>query len=282
MKILISMFMLFIGTGLYAQNNKLEKIYNHLPQVPDKLLCEIAGNYTETLTLIESLSSQLEELKLQLNEDLKINGNETYRTISAGFPTDEELKKVEKLSEAEQQAFWGKIEAEQTLLNQAIAENTLKYQAEKETLTKQVADYQNEFVSILEELSEIHSAAMKVKSDKRQEIYNTCLANQSLTAYGQQQIEKIKVEFCCTVSPVFLKRLRFEYNNLKRNMSSFRRLTIIELAEFSTLNEEDICQQNASLLDLNDLEILAQFINHYKDLFDVLPDSFDNEDEIRY
>ena len=279
MKVVLSIFIIFIGAGLYAQNSKLEAIYNQIPPVSDRLLCERADNYAETIALIETLSVQLEEMRVLLNEELKIHGDETYRIISGGFPTDEELKKAEKLSEADQQAFWAKVEAEQSRLDQMIAGNTLKYQAEKEMLNKKVADYQNELTAISAELSQIHYAAMKVNSDKRKEIYNTCMVNNSLTAFGKQQIAMIAVEFCSAVSPVLIKRLRFEYSNLKQNMSLYRRLTIIELAEFSTIKEEDVCRQNASLLDLNDLEILAQFLNSYKDMFNVLPDSTDDQYE---
>lgn len=276
MKIIISTFMIFIGSVLCAQNSKLETVYNQIPPIPDNLLCESADNYIETIALIESLSVQLEEMRLHLNEELKNNGDETYNTISAGFPTDEELKKVEKLSEAEQQAFWKKIEADQAQINKAIASNNLKYQAERETLNKKVADYHDELLLISEEYSEVHIKAMKAKSDKRQEIYNTCIENNSLNKYGQKQIEEISVEFCSVVSPALLKKLRFEYGNLKQNMSLYRRLTVIELAEFSTLTEEDVSEQNAALLDLNDLEILAQFITDYRNLYNILPGGIEN------
>lgn len=216
-------------------------------------------------------------MRYTLTEELKNNGDETYNTISSGFPTDEELKELEKLSEAEQQAFWKKIEADQEQIDKAIADNNLKYQAEREMLNKKIADCQNELLAISEELSEIHAAAMKVKSDKRQNIYNTCMANNSLTAFGLQQITGIQVEFCSDVSSALLKKLSFEYGNMKQNMSLYRRLTVIELAEFSTLTEDDVCEQNAALLDLNDLEILAQFINSYKNLFYILPGSIDNQ-----
>lgn len=276
MKIIISTFMIFIGTVLCAQVSKLETIYNQIPPIQDKLLCDRADNYIEIIALIGSLSSQLEEMRLHLNEELKINGDETYNVISAGFPTDEELKKVEKLSEAEQQAFWEKIEANQNHADIAIADNLLKYQDEKESLNKKVTDYQNELFAITEEFIEIHHKAMEVKTDKRQHIYNTCMANNSLTAYGEQQMEQIKVEFCSAVSPAILKRLSFEYGNLKQNMSLYRRLIIIELMEFSNLKEEDVHKQNVRLLELNDLEILAQFMNNYGNLFNILPGSIDN------
>jgi hypothetical protein len=218
----------------------------------------------------------MEEIRIQLDEELKNNGDKTYNIISAGFPTEEELKKVEKLSEAEQQAFWKKIEDDQTRIEKTIASNSLKYQAEKETLNKKVADYQNELLVIVEEYGKIDYKAGKAKSDKRQKIYNTCIENNSLTKYGQQQMEEISIEFCSVVSPVLLKKLRFEYGNLKQNMSLYRRLTVIELAEFSTLTEEEVSEQNAALLDLNDLEILAQFITNYKSLCDILPGGISN------
>ena len=84
--------MVFLGSVLYAQNSKLEMIYNQIPPLPEKLLCENIDNYAETISLIESLSNQLQELKVDLNQELKTNGDETYKSISTGFPTDEELK----------------------------------------------------------------------------------------------------------------------------------------------------------------------------------------------
>lgn len=269
--------MVFIGSVLCAQNSKLDSIYNQIPPPQDKFLCESAEYYAEEMALLESLSVQLEEMRLRLNEELKNSGDETYNTISAGFPTDEELKKAEKLSEAEQKAFWKKIEDDQIQMEKAIASNSLKYQAEKEAINKKVADYQNELVTILEEINEIGAAAGKAKSDKRQLIYNTCIENNSLTEYGQKQIEEISVEFCSVVSPAILKRLKFEYGNLKQNISWYRRLIIRELTEFSTLTEEVVSEQNAALLDLNNLEILAQFITNYRTLYDVLPGERDNQ-----
>ncbi len=269
--------MLFLCTALFAQNKNLETIYYQIPPVPDKLLCGSGDNYTETIRLIQSLSVQLEEMKLYLNEKLQNDGDKDHNTMSAGFPTDEDLKKVEKLSEAEQQAFWKKIEANQNQLDKTIAYNKLKYQNEREMLNQKVTDYQNELLAISEELSEIHYAAMKVQSDKRQNIYNTCMKNDSLTAYGKQQIAAIDVEFCASVSPAFLKKLRFEYSNLKQNILFYRRLIVIELTEFSTLNEETVYKQNAALIDLTELEILEQFINNYKDLFTILPGSVLNQ-----
>ncbi|WP_291859992.1 hypothetical protein [Marinilabilia sp.] len=252
-------------------------VYNQITPLPDKLLCENTDNYAETIALIESLSDQLEKIKLNLNQELTTNGDETYKSISAGFPTDEELKKVEKLSEAEQQAYWEKIEANQSQLDNAIADNSLKFQAEKERLNKQVADYQNELLAIVEELSEIHYEATKIKSDKRQKIYNTFIENNTLTEAGKQQIDKISAEFCSVVSPALLKKLRLEYDHLKNNMALYRRLTVIELMEFSTLTEEVVSAQNAALLDLNDLEMLAQFLTNYRNLFNFLPGEFDNQ-----
>ncbi len=277
MKITISTLMVFLGPVLFAQNSKLEMVYNQITPLPDKLLCENTDNYAETIALIESLSDQLEKIKLNLNQELTTNGDETYKSISAGFPTDEELKKVEKLSEAEQQAYWEKIEANQSQLDNAIADNSLKFQAEKERLNKQVADYQNELLAIVEELSEIHYEATKIKSDKRQKIYNTFIENNTLTEAGKQQIDKISAEFCSVVSPALLKKLRLEYDHLKNNMALYRRLTVIELMEFSTLTEEVVSAQNAALLDLNDLEMLAQFLTNYRNLFNFLPGEFDNQ-----
>lgn len=269
--------MFFIGSVLFAQNSKLETIYNQIPAPQDKCLCDNAESYSEEMALFESLSAQLEEMRLQLNEDLKNTGDETYNTISAGFPTAEELERVEKLSQEEQQAFWQKIEADQDRADKAIADNTQKYLDEKEKLGKQVRQYQDELLRITEEYGEVHFRASEVKSDKRQEIYNTCIENNTLSEYGQKQIVEISVELCSVVSPAYLKKLRFEYGNLKQNMSLYRRLSVIEIAEFSTLTEEVVCKQNAALLDLNDLEILAQYITSYRMLYDILPGGIDNQ-----
>lgn len=277
MKIVISTFMVFIGSVLYAQNSKLESIFKQIPAPQDKFMCKTAEYYTEEMALFESLTNQLEKLRLQLDEEVKNKGDETYNILSAGFPTDEELKKVEKLSEAAQQAFWKKIEDDQAQIEKAVASNNLKYQAEKEALNKKVADYQNEILTFLEEISKIGSAADKVKSDKRQKIYNTYIENNRLSEYGQKKMEEICIEFCSTFSPVLLSRLRFEYDNLKQNMFLYRRLTVIELAEFSNLSEEAVCKQNAAVLDLNDLEMLTQFLNNYRYLFDIIPGAINNQ-----
>ena len=263
--------MLFLTTAAVAQNTALVTIYNQIPPIPDALVCENAGASRKTIALIDSLSVRLETMRLHLNEALKNNGDRTYTAVSAGFPTEEELKKVETLSEAEQQAFWEKIEAAQIQSENAIARNTMKYQAEKETLNYKVADYHNALLAISEELSEIYSAAMKVHSDKRLHIYDTCRDNDSLTAYGRQQMTAIDAEFCAAVSPAFLKKLRFEYSSLKQNISMHRRLICIELAEFSTLTEKEVCEQNVALLDLTELELIVQCINSYKNVFSVLP-----------
>lgn len=274
--------MVFLGSVLSAQNSKLEAIYNKIPPIPDKLLCDNVDNYSETIALLESLLAQLEEIRYELDEDLKINGDQTYNSLTAGFPTDEELKIAEKLSEEEQQVFWEQFEAKQSQTDKTIAENTIKYQAEKEMITKQVSEYQNKLLEMVQEIGEIHYEAGKIKSDKRQSIYNACMENNTLSKQGQLQIENISAEFCSVVSPVMLKKIRFEYNNLKKNMLAYRRFTIIELVEFSPLTEEVVCEQNAALLDLNDLEILNQFINFYKSLYNILPGALDNQNWERF
>ncbi len=269
--------MIFVGSVLWAQNSKLEAIYNQIPPLQHKFLCKNAEYYTVELALFESLTIQLEEMKIQLNEELTKKGDETYNIISAGFPTEEELREVETLSETAQQAFWKKIEEDQTRIEKTIASNSIKYQDEKEILNKKVAEYQNMLLAFAEEYSKVDNKAGKVKSDKRQKIYNTCIENNSLTLYGKQQMEEISTEFCSVVSPILLKKLSFEFGNLKQNMALYRRLTVIELAEYSTLTEEVVCELNTELLDLNDLEILAQFITHYKSLYDILPGGIDNQ-----
>lgn len=90
-------------------------------------------------------------------------------------------------------------------------------------------------------------------------------------------MEEISLEFCALVSPILLKKLSFEYDHLKQNMSLYRRLTTIELLEYSALTEEDVSEQNEALLDLNDLEILAQFITDYRTLYEILPGEMNNQ-----
>ncbi len=277
MKAFILIFIVFWSSVVFAQNSRLATIYSQIPPIPDKLLCESPGNLVGTISQIESLSAQLNEMRGKLDEESKTERESAYLEMSAGFPTDEELKRVEKLSEEQQRAFWEKIEADQTNLENAVSKNTIKYQAEKEALNHQIGEYNNKHLEMTEAYSKVHVEAMKRKSDKRQIIYNTCMVNNTLTDHGRQQIAEIAVEFCATVSPVMLKNLRFEYAGLKQNMASYSRLTAIELVEFSTLKEEEIYKQNAALLDLTALEVLAQFLNNYKQLFDFLPGSVDNQ-----
>jgi hypothetical protein len=269
--------MVFIGTVLCAQNSKLESIYKQIPPTQDKISCQKAEFYEEEMALFESLTNQIDQLKIQLNEEQKISGDETYNTISAGFPSAEELKRVDKLSEAEQQAFWKKFEDEQTRIAKIIESNTLKYRAEKEAINEKVADYDSKLFALLLEFTDAVYNAGNVKSDKRQKIYDTCTENGSLNKSGQQQIEMICVEFCSVVSPKLLKKLRFEYDNLKQIMALHRRFIIIELAEFSTLSEEVVSKQNAAVLDLSDLEFLSLYIDNYKSLYRILPGEIDNQ-----
>lgn len=277
MKIIFSTFLIFIASVLGAQNIKIEKIYNQIPPIQDKLLCESADSYIKTAELLESLSAQMEEMRLHLNEELKNNGDETYKTISAGAPTAEELKRVDKLSQEEQEAFWQKIEADQERADKVIADNVQKYQDEKEKLDRQVYRYEDVLFKITEEFSEVHYRASKVKSDKRQEIYNTCMENNTLSEHGRKLIDEISVEYCSVVSPAQLKMLRHEYDNLKQNMALHRRLSIIEIAAYSMLTEEVVIEQNAALLDLTDVEILAQFLKNYRAIIEVLPGGIDNQ-----
>jgi hypothetical protein len=97
---------------------------------------------------------------------------------------------------------------------------------------------------------EVHYAAMKVISDRRQEIYETCMENDSLSNYGKQQIVQSQIQFCAAVSPSMLNKIKFELSHLKQNISLHKRLIVIELMEFSLLSEEDILSQNAALLEL--------------------------------
>jgi hypothetical protein len=269
--------MFFIASVLNAQSNKLESIYNQMPPLPEKCMCQNIEFYEEEMSVFESLTNQLEEIRIQLNEEIKNKGDETYNTISAGFPTEEEFSALEKLSEEEQIAFWEKMEDEQASIHEAIASNSIKYQAEKEALNQKLRDYQDDLLLITEEYVQLDYKAGKVKSDKSRKIYNTCIENDSLSNYGKQQIDEICIEFCSVVSMCLLKKLRFEYSNIKQNMALYRRLMVIELAEFSALSEEVVSVQNAAALDLNDLEILAQYISNYKTLYNILPGGMDNQ-----
>ena len=116
MKTFTLAFIMFWGSVVCAQNSQLETIYDQIPPIPDKLLCESPDNLIETIAQIESLSAQLNDLRSKLDEESKIERENAYLEMFAGFPTDEELKSVEKLSEEQQQAFWQKIEADQTNL----------------------------------------------------------------------------------------------------------------------------------------------------------------------
>ncbi len=266
------------GSLLCAQSNKTEAIYNQILLIDNKLMCDGPDSNIELIAQIESLSTQLEEMKFRLDQELKTDGDKTYNTISDGFPTDEELKRVEKLSEGEQRAFWAKIEAKQMQTEKAIASNSLKFQNEKDSLRKIGAVYHEELFLHTEAFLEIHYAAMKVISDRRQEIYETCMENDSLSNYGKQQIVQSQIQFCAALSPTILNKIKFELSHLKQNMSLHKRLIVIELMEFSLLSEEDILSQNAALLELNEVEILTQIIGSYKGLIDILPGYFGNRE----
>lgn len=278
MNIIISTFLLLTGSLLCAQSNKTEAIYNQILLIDNKLMCDGPDSNIELIAQIESLSTQLEEMKFRLDQELKTDGDKTYNTISDGFPTDEELKRIEKLSEGEQQAFWAKIEAKQMQTEKAIASNSLKFQNEKDSLRKIGAVYHEELFLHTEAFLEIHYAAMKVISDRRQEIYETCMENDSLSNYGKQQIVQSQIQFCAALSPTILNKIKFELSHLKQNMSLHKRLIVIELMEFSLLSEEDILSQNAALLELNEVEILTQIIGSYKGLIDILPGYFGNRE----
>jgi hypothetical protein len=278
MKIIISIFLVLTGLLLCAQNRKTEAIYNQILQIDNKLLCDKPESNIELIENIELLSSALNEMKYQLEEELKTDGNKTYNTISAGFPTDEELKHIEKLTEKEQIAFWAKIEAGQTQTEKAIASNLLKFQNEKDSLLKTAADYHEELRLHTEAFLEVHYAAMKVLSDRRKEIYDNYMENDSLSNYGKQQIVQSQIHFCASVSPSMLNKIKFERNHLKQNISLHKRMIIIELMEYSLLSEDEVLSQNAALLELNDVEILSMFIDSYKTMFDVLPGYNGNKD----
>jgi len=278
MNIIISTFLLLTGSLLCAQSNKTEAIYNQILLIDNKLMCDGPDSNIELIAQIESLSTQLEEMKFRLDQELKTDGDKTYNTISDGFPTDEELKRIEKLSEGEQRAFWAKIEAKQMQTEKAIASNSLKFQNEKDSLRKIGAVYHEELFLHTEAFLEIHYAAMKVISDRRQEIYETCMENDSLSNYGKQQIVQSQIQFCAALSPTIFNKIKFELSHLKQNMSLHKRLIVIELMEFSLLSEEDILSQNAALLELNEVEILTQIIGSYKGLIDILPGYFGNRE----
>lgn len=278
MKNIISAFLLLTGSLLCAQSSKTEAIYNQILLIDNKLMCDSPDSNIELIAQIESLSTQLEEIKFRLDQELKTDGDKTYNTISSGFPTDEELKRIEKLPEGEQRAFWAKIEAKQMQTEKAIASNSLKFQNEKDSLRKIGAVYHEELLLHTEASIEVHYAAMKVISDRRQEIYETCMENDSLSNYGKQQIVQSQIQFCASVSPSMLNKIKFELSHLKQNISLHKRLIVIELMEFSLLSEEDILSQNAALLELSEVEILTQIIGSYKGLIDILPGYFGNRE----
>jgi hypothetical protein len=278
MKIQIVSFMVFFSSVLFAQVSSFQAIYNQIPAIPDILLCETADNYNETQNQVNILLSQIEEMKLKLNEEIKINEQKSDIIIQSFFPTDEELKRIEKLSEEEQQAFWEKIEAQQIEIENSISNNSLKYQIEKDSLNQQFAIYREEQIIILEEFSEIHSATMKQTSDKIQNIDETCMgADNRLTEYGKQQIDKIWIEHCEIVSTAYIKRLKFEYLWLKQNIYNNNRLTAIKFMECSTLNEKEVYEQHSQLFDLTELSLIEQFISNYKDLLSFLPSDLDDK-----
>lgn len=278
MKILIGILLVLLFSVVHAQVSSLPAIYNKIPKIQDKLLCESAETYIATIQEIDLLFVQIEEMKHQLNQDLQTNNNKTDNTIQSLFPTDEELKQIEKLSEEEQQAFWEKIEAKDAEIEQTIANNRKRFQTERDSLNEQLAAYQTELLEIVEEFSEIHYAAMKVKSDKMQKINETCIgSDNNLTEYGKEQIGEIKIEYCEIVSDSYLKWLKYEYSWLEKIININKRLTIIDLMEFSTLNEKEVFEQNYQLIALNELEIIEQFIINYKELLSFLPSDLDDK-----
>lgn len=262
--------------NISAQSSMQQEIYSQLPAVPDILICENAESYSETTVVLESLLNQLEVIGYQLEEETKIIDETAYNELTSDFPTAEELDAVEKLSEEEQKDFWAKIELNQTKFEETSEKNKLKYRAEKEILVRQLNDYNERYLNMNRQAYEKQNIAMKVKSDKMQNIYSTCMGTDNkLTEYGKQQIDKIKIEFCEAVSSSYLKALKFEYAGLKLNMSAKKRLAAIEIMEYSPLSEEDIYNINKPALDLTEIGLLIQFINNYKIIFEFLPGSND-------
>jgi hypothetical protein len=276
MKILFFTCLLCLGQFSWAQTLKLESIYRQIPQPPEKFKCDNKEYYNLEMDLFESLRNQLGEMKLRLEEEMKVNGDKTYNAMTAGFPTAEELKRVDKLSEKEQQAFWQKIENDQAKADEAIARNIIKYQEEKERLNQQIAQHQDKLLTMSEELGIIHYNADNVISDKRQTIWDTCLENNRLTEYGEQQMTKIRIEYCNTISTALLKKIRFEYNFLKQQIAIVDRLTAIEILQYSNLSEEVVYEQNAALLVLSEVEILSHYIDAYTYLYGILPGEISN------
>lgn len=269
--------MLLVTTGLSAQNSKLDEIYRHIPPIPDKLMCDCADNYLKTISLLDSLAEQLREIKMTLTDEVNHQHRQQTEATSPLFPTEEELKKVEILSEEEQIAFWQKFEARFEKQQETVAANTQKYQAEKEILLQKSADYDKEISARLDEITLTVYQASEVKSKNRQEVYNNYLANNSLTETGKKRLKEISIEFCSAVSPTLLKKLRFEHANLKPRIALLRRLTLIDQLSLSSTPEEKGSQPYEALLDLTELEILAGFLTSYTSIFDYLPGGFDNK-----
>ncbi|MDT8309392.1 MAG: hypothetical protein RQ866_07655 [Bacteroidales bacterium] len=59
-------------------------------------------------------------------------------------------------------------------------------------------------------------------------------------------------------------------------MAATRRLTAIDLMEYSTLSEEEVCEKNAPILDLSEMGVLIQFIDNFHQVLNFLPGSYEN------
>jgi hypothetical protein len=271
--LMLLLCILFVHDSVSGQNNKtVEAYYNQIPSAPDILFCDNSEKYTGIKSKVNLLILQIEESRHKLDAEARISSEKAYNELSAGFPSDEELKRIDKLSEQEQMAYWAKVEATQTNFDEAVANKRLKYQKEKEDLNQQWIEYSDRLLKSKEEFTHAAYDADKIFSDKRQIIYDTSIgADNKLTKSGEKQMEEIRIEHCSAVSSAYLKIIRLEYDFLKQNMFVRKRLTAIELIESGTLSEQEVYKRNTALFDLTEIEVLSQYLSSYRQLLDLLP-----------
>ena len=269
--------LLMAAPALFAQQSLTDSMYGQIPVLPEVLLCNQPEAFADSRNIIHTMLDKLAEEINTSKEEGKLVREKAYLKLQATFPSDDELKKTEKLTDAEQQAFWADVEARQSQTDHAIAQNHLRIKDEKLRLSLQLDSYHQQLLELTEKFSEVKYKALKIKSDQRQDVYITCCnSNHNLTDEGRQQLEKIKREYCEVVSSAMLQKLTFQYNNLRDIVFIHERLTVFELMESSLLSEEEICQQNAPLIYQSGLVILSEFLTDYLELYDVLPGEADN------
>lgn len=269
--------LLMAAPALFAQQSLTDSMYGQIPVLPEVLQCNQPEAYADSRTIIHAMLDKLAEEINTSEEEGKLVREKAYLKLQASFPSDDELKKTEKLTDAEQQAFWADVEAKQSQTDHAIAQNHLRIKDEKHRLSQRLDNYNQQLLELTEKFSEVKYKALKVKADKRQDVYITCCnSNHNLTDEGRQQLEKIKREYCAVVSSAMLQKLTFQYHNLRDIIFIHQRLTAFELMESSLLSEEELYQQNAPLIYQTGLIILSEFLTDYVELYDLLPGAADN------